>query len=507
MFDRIKSLFRSSGPRRLSPSPANFQKMVKLHYDAATTSEENSRHWVNARELSVLQANTPERRKKLRIRAQYEVDNNCYLGGMVNTVTKDLTGYTAPKLQVTTPDSSLNSAVEVAWNRWARCRTVNLPHSLTLLDRHRRIEGAGFLMVKDDDQTYTDTGYSLCPYVIGDARVTDPDYFNADYLKSDYPFYNDDGVVIDRSTGRPIHYKVIQDEQYLIGSKVSTVDAAYMLQWFIPKRSGQNRGISEIQAALPVSAQLRRYILATLMSAELAASISGVLSTTNPPGEGPAKIADYSSVELVRGMLLSLPDGWSASQFRPEQPIQAFDMFVDKLLCEMGRVLDVPRGIMTGDWSPYNYSSARLAYQDYDDRIKFEREQLIVRILDVLFQMFMKEFWLRNSDLLIRSNRQYEFWIEHSWQFTRRPSIDPQKDAAASTERMANGTSNLIIECAELGQDWEEVLNGQKIILEKKKELGLTNTVEPAIIGNEGKTTPIPNSNGQQTIPSRNGVV
>jgi capsid protein len=64
------------------------------------------------------------------------------------------------------------------------------------------------------------------------------------------------------------------------------VPARLVLHWFTPDRFGQLRGIPEITPALPLFAQLRRYTLATLTAAEIAAMLAGVMQTNLPPGRG-----------------------------------------------------------------------------------------------------------------------------------------------------------------------------------------------------------------------------
>jgi capsid protein len=58
------------------------------------------------------------------------------------------------------------------------------------------------------------------------------------------------------------------------------------------------------------------------------------------------------------------------------------------------------------------------------------------------------------------------FWdgIEH---------VDPMKEAKAAATRVETRTSNLAIECAKLGLDWEDVLNQAAKERQRMIELGL----------------------------------
>ena len=98
--------------------PANLP-VVRARYDAAQTIDENRRHWANADALSAAAANSLDVRRTVRNRARYEVANNCYLSGMVQTLANDCIG-TGPRLQLLTQDSALNNRIEALFGDWAR---------------------------------------------------------------------------------------------------------------------------------------------------------------------------------------------------------------------------------------------------------------------------------------------------------------------------------------------------------------------------------------------------
>jgi len=519
MFDRIKAaakvlfggekVIRQDERKRLSKQVSKLvRKKLKAHYDSAVTTDENRKHWAEARQNTPVTVNSPETRRRMRIRARYEHDNNCYCSGMVSTLSKDTIGAVAPKLQVMTENRDFNSFVEDEWRKWSESKTVNLTHKLKLLDTTKILEGEGFFIFQSDEQTEKETNYSINPQVLSAARVADP-YALHPIFDDSKTIYNDDGVLVNVKTGRPEGYVVTDITSEIYGSvnlfeRGHFVSSRYMHQWFVPTRPSQYRGVCEIQAALNKFGQLRRYSLATLSSAEFAACLAGVMKTNQPSADGPALVKDYSQVELVRNMLISLPDGWEATQFEPKQPIAQYTDYINTELREIGRLLDIPRGVMLGDSSAYNYSSARMDYQGYDDRILYNRGQLIIIILDPLYAEWFLEFLMYHANnpdkaiqALIRSNTVFApngqiIIPRHTWQFTKRQSIDPQKDADAAISRMKSGQSNLAIEAANLGYDWEELLETYKKITLRLSELGLTNILDVGIMGisNAGTTNP-----------------
>jgi len=87
-----------------------------------------------------------------------------------------------------------------------------------------------------------------------------------------------------------------------------------MIHIFRQERPGQHRGVPEITPALPLFAQLRRYTLAVLSAAETAADLAGILYTDTPPGGETEDIEPLDTIELQRGMLMTMPGGWKMGQ-------------------------------------------------------------------------------------------------------------------------------------------------------------------------------------------------
>lgn len=81
---------RVAGPSRVRRNAAG------LRYDSAQVTDENKNHWANADDLSAREANSPDVRQRLRRNARYEVANNCYASGMVETLGHDVVG-TGPR--------------------------------------------------------------------------------------------------------------------------------------------------------------------------------------------------------------------------------------------------------------------------------------------------------------------------------------------------------------------------------------------------------------------------
>lgn len=447
-------------------------------YDAAERTPENRKHWAKVpKDFIPSLNNTPEVRRRLRLNAQYEWMNNCYCTGMISSLARDTIGIVGPKLQMMTPDKDVNSLIESKWRKWSESPEVLLMEKLFTMDQSRRLDGESFPILIQDTSTVEDRE-KLNVTVIAARRITNLRY---SYPMQEGDIVHDDGVNYNIKTGRPESFDItINPIDTIQSQEVTTVSATHMKQWFLPRQPEQIRGVCEIAAGLPLFAFLRRYTLAVLSNAEFAASMTGVMETAAPPGADTTQVPEYTEIPFVRGTLLSLPEGWKAQGFKGEQPTNTYPQFVDCVLREIGRALDIPFGIVAGDSSKYNYSSARLDYRGYDDRVSFDRKCMVIRVVNPVFNEWLKEFLVSRKDILrlIESNDTY-----HNWRFSSRAAIDPLKEARADEVRLKTLTKTLAEVYGERGLDWEEELEQREKETKRLRELGITppaETMSPA---------------------------
>jgi len=191
--------------------------------------------------------------------------------------------------------------------------------------------------------------------------------------------------------------------------------------------------------------------------------------------EGPAKVADFSEREIVRGMLMSLPDGWEPYTLDPKQPPATFEMFLNMILRGIGRVLNMPFGVIAGDHSKYNFASGRLDYRLYDDRLTKDRTQLNIRVLNPAHSEWLAEF-ARIDPRVARAIDSKDYY--HAWKYQRRPSISPKEDAETENVRLRNGTTTYAEVYADRAGDWEESFEQRAKETEKIKALGLDTVID-----------------------------
>lgn len=415
---------------------------LRAKWDAAATTVDNVNHWANADALSAAAAGAPEIRAKLRQRARYEIGNNCYAGGIVLTLAHDLIG-TGPRLQVRSKSKAVNQFVEREFKKWARA--IRLPQKLRTMRVAKAGDGETFGEFTTKSSLRTRVKLNLIP--IEADQVTTPDL---------NPMAENavDGIVFD-GPDNPIEYhRLRRHPGDLLGDlKYDRVPARRMLHLFRADRPGQVRGIPELTPALPLFAQLRRWVLAVLASAETAADFAAVMYTDSPSLEP----EDIPNLSLDDGMPIQqrsfqvLPNGWKIAQLKAEQPITQFGEFRSAILTEIARCVLVPRNVATGDSSGYNYSSGRLDRQMYDKAREVERSYWEDEALDRIF-----DAWLFEASL-IDGYLPDEFYsiddLETEWHWDGDEHVDPETEANAQETRLGNATTHRRRELAKAGVD------------------------------------------------------
>lgn len=449
----------------------------RAKYDAAQTTPENRRHWVNADGLAPGSANSPSIRKTLRERARYERDNDPHLNGLTKTLAYDLVG-TGPRLQLQFDEADYGKGrdIEAAWSNW--CRAVRLADKLRILHEARPIDGESFGLIITNPQLAHPVKMDFLP--IECDRVCAP-------LNSEITNPNeDDGIVYD-DVGNPVKYRILKqhpgDTLWGMGSDEATwFTADRVIHWFRASRPGQRRGVSELASCISIGAQTRRYAQAVLTAAEFAAMLAGVMKTNSQANtDDPVDIESLDEVEMVRGALLTLPEGWDASQFKAEQPTGTYKEFVEDKRGELGRPVNAPRNVITGNSSGYNYSSGRLDHIPYHRSVWIEREGMRLAVVDRIFLAWLVQ--ATAVGFIDEGLQPFSLW-KWDWHWDGFASLDPLKDANAIETRLRLGLTTLSEECAAEGKNWRDVIDQQAIERDYMKAKGLVpyGTPEPPAI-------------------------
>lgn len=446
-----------------SRKPLVLSREIQARYDAAQTTSDNSRHWLNADQLSANAATCPDVRRTLRMRSRYEIANNSYAKGMISTLASDCIG-TGPRLQVLTDDPIINGMIELEFTAWARA--AGITKKLTTMRKAKVGDGEAFGVMVNNPKIASNVQLDL--RLIEADQVATPGHLIS-LQRPDLV----DGIKLDRY-GNPEYYHVLKNhpgEPLGVDMDYDTIPAASMLHWFNVDRPGQYRGIPEITPSIPLFSQLRRYTLAVLGAAETVADFAAVVYTNSPAQGESAEVQGMDVIELEKRMATVLPEGWELGQIKPEQPNSTYAEFKKELLNEIARCLCMPYNVAACNSAGYNYASGRLDHQGYHKVIKIEQNDLAGTILDVIFRA-----WLKEARLVVPALRKFtgNYIVPHTWFWDGFEHVDPQKVANANHQELEDNTTTLSDIYGAKGQDWEQKLRQRAKEKDLQKELGLT---------------------------------
>jgi len=435
---------------------------LRAGYDAATTTDRNRKHWANADLLSPDAVNNPAARATLRSRARYEFENNSYARGMVLTYANEVVGV-GPRLQLLTNDEDLNRRVEESVSR--HMEAIGLAAKLRVMEIGQKRDGEIFGVFTTND--------AVQHAVKLDIRLVEPDQVTQPLARPSTPL-EVDGIQYD-DKANAIAYWILREHPGSLGISGSPllaerVEAANVIHYFRAERAGQGRGVPWITPALPVFAQLRRFISATLHAAELAATIAGVIESP-PSGGDAAQLQPLDPIELEPNAFLTMPQGWLLKQIDAKHPNTNFEMFKAEMIAEAARTLNMPRNVALCDSSDYNYASGRLDDQVFGRQIMIDRRAQAAAVLNRYLREFLRELVLVDTTIP-RAVADLDK-LRFMWFWPGKKHVDPAKEAVAQAQRLENGTTNLAIECGEDGRDWREVVMGRAQEIALMRKLGV----------------------------------
>ena len=456
-------------------------------YDAATNTDRTASIWATATGRSQDSEATPAVRARLRNRVRFEVRNNPYLRGMLQTKSADIVGR-VPRLQLLTLDEDYNEAKEAVFNEWAE--EIRLGEKLRTLFFTRMESGEGFLKL------------ILNPLLRSpihlDVEVVECDRVTSWYGRQADPHFWD-GVTYDDS-GNEIFFDVLRFHPggpfYPMGGTpllYDTIPASQVIHFYRKQRPEQRRGIPDAAASLNLCTLLRRFTMAVVAAAEASADVAWAMKATGTNIE-PAEVAPGDKFALDVGSGVTLPVGWDLSQLKPEHPCSTYREFKEACLIEIGRGMDIPANIALGDSSKYNFASGRLDHQGYHRSIGIERYDAELCVLDRVLRAWDMEYRFLPESLARPEDPESMKPDRHEWFWDGFPPIDP-READAESKRLASGQDTLADHYGRLGSDWRAKIKQIGIEQALVKKLGIhldigEKTPAPVDVGGPDKKNP-----------------
>jgi lambda family phage portal protein len=441
-------------------------RQIKAGYDLAQTGIENRNHWGAADELGPLLSLTTPVRAIMRKRARYEKDNNPHLNSIIKTHVNNFIG-TGPRLQLLLGQEHYQSSrlVEQSFAAWVKA--VDFGEKMRMMAAAQPIDGACFGLMFENPMLPNPIKLDI--RVLEDEQVTTPTF--ASLFDSSVV----DGIELDEF-GNPSFYHVLKEhpgDAQAFGAEYDRVPAKFMVHWYRPSRPGQMRGCCEFASSLQVGAQSRRYAAAVIAKAESTANIVAVMETPAAMDAGdPIPIETMEEFDLPRNAFLTMPAGSTGKVFDAGTTTTGFKEFQSQQHSSLGRPVLMPRNLVTGDSSDFNFASGKIDQLPFYQSMWIERDRFAARVLNLIFKAWYTE---ANALGLIPDDLPSINEWNWDWQWDGFPSIDALKDAKATELKLQLNLTTLSEECAADGKNWRDVIDQRAL----EREYMLSKGIDP----------------------------
>lgn len=176
---------------------------------------------------------------------------------------------------------------------------------------------------------------------------------------------------------------------------------------------------------------------------------------------------------LKGGAVIKTPPGTRMHLLNAGRNNGAFEAYMQTVLRYIATGLNIPYELLLKDFSKTNYSSARAALLEAWRYFHGRRRWLSDYWLTAVYELWLEEAIARGR---IEAPDFYENKYAYTrcrWIMSGRGWVDPVKEAKAAEMRMNIGVSTLEKECAEQGDDWQEVLEQRAYEQKYAAEIGV----------------------------------
>ncbi len=247
---------------------------------------------------------------------------------------------------------------------------------------------------------------------------------------------------------------------------------------FEPEREDQSRAVSAFAASVPALQQLGRYSDAELASALLNAFMAMFIKTSRTPQEVAESLStdegtaaeklrldfyEKNPIKVAGTRIPVLPFSDEVNLNTSPRDVATFVDFEAALLQQIASSTGVSYEQASSNWSRTNYSSARASLLEVWRSVSRMTTQFVEQAVWPCYLAFLDEA-IETGRIAVPPGAPslYEApaaWLRARWLGPARGYIDPVKEAQAGQIRIETMTSTLERECAEQGQDVEDVLD------------------------------------------------
>lgn len=385
-----------------------------------------------------------------------------------------------------------NSAIERAWDEWARAENCHTGGSLHFFDLERAAMGevfeAGEVFIRVHPARFGTSEVPMGLELIESERIADDHEISPPSGNRVTMGVEHDGF------GRPLAYWLRRYHRefqpfHNRTDEILRVPADEMFHLRLIDRWPQTRGVPWMHAAITRLNQLGEYEEAAVIAARIGASKVGFFENPEFPNDPMAdgEEADGTpSLTVEAGEFAQLPPGYKFQGWDPNYPTDAFDPFTRACLRGIAAGTGPSYESLSRDYSQSNYSSSRLALLDDRDLWRFTQQWWVRNFREPLHRLWMQRAVMSKAisgldiTTYLTDTAKWDAvkFKPRGWSW-----VDPTKEVSAYKEAEKAGyiTKADIIAATAGGQDLEDVLQGRRRELDMLSALDIqTDTTSPA---------------------------
>lgn len=252
------------------------------------------------------------------------------------------------------------------------------------------------------------------------------------------------------------------------------------------ERTGQSRGRPIVSAVMrefhmagkyasnELEASLANSLVAAFLESDLDPESAGALFGQDPREAWGQSVQQAQHIRKMKGAaIIPLPVGARVSSFTPGRPNQAFEAFMLASLRHIAAGMNLPYELLLKDFSKTSWSSARASLLEAWRYFHGRRRWLTDYWLRPIYELWFEEA-VNAGEIEAPGFYDHKYaYLRARFIFGGRGWVDPVKEAQAAVIRMNAGLSTLEKECAEQGDDYEEVLDQRALERDMKIKRGL----------------------------------
>ena len=254
---------------------------------------------------------------------------------------------------------------------------------------------------------------------------------------------------------------------YLCGLGLDSrrVEASRIVHLWLPLRASQTRGVSLLAPIVEEIRDLSEYKASERVAARLASAFGIFIKTQYPElgagqypqrpgaagGEGGSRAASVSDY-IEPGRIQTLPPGTDIAVAEANRPASPYSEYVKASNKDASVGFGLRYGNYSHDYTDSSFSSERSA--SLDERRGWKGQQIFLQ--DGWCDPICRR-WLEYEYLTGRTNIVPED-VAVNWQAPGWPWVDPTKDAAAAEKKLNMRVTTRRAICAEMGEDFDEIL-------------------------------------------------